>query len=60
MYLELRGLVGLLFGCSELASTSGSICGYVSVTSLTSSVWGKISGEHSCVVPGVFLISSVE
>ena len=34
--------------------------GYVSATLFISSVWGKISGEHSCVVPGVFLISSVD
>ena len=45
---------------SELDSTSGSICGHVSVTSLTSSVQGKISGEHTCGFSGVFLISSVE
>ena len=38
-------MVGLFSGCSELDSTSGSICGHVSVTSMTSSVQGKISGD---------------
>ena len=54
------GLVGLFPCCSGLVPTSGSICVYVSATSLVSSVGGKNSGEHSCVVPCVFLISSVE
>ena len=60
LYLELQGLVGLLSACSELASTSGSILGYVSVTSPISSIGEKTSGEHSSAVPGVFLICSVE
>ena len=60
LFLELQGLVGLFCGCSELVSTSGSICGYVSVTSPGSSALGKISGEHTYGFPSVFLISSVE
>ena len=38
-------MVGLFPGCSELVSTWSSICGYVSVTSLTSSVQGKSLGN---------------
>ena len=56
LYLELRGLVELFSGCSEFVSTWGSICGYVPVTSLTWSVQGKNSAEHTCGFPGVFLI----
>ena len=46
LYVELEGLVGPLFGCSELVSASGSMSRYVSVTSHNSSVWGKNSREH--------------
>ena len=53
-------LAGLFCGSSGLESTSGSIRGHVSVASLTSSAQGKISGEHTCGFPGVFLFSSVD
>ena len=58
LFFVLRGLVGLLFGCSELASGSGSMYGYVSVTLHNSSVWEDLSGERSRQVPGVFYFSS--
>ena len=53
-------LVGLLFGCGELAIASSSMKGYVSVTSHNSPVWGKISREHSHAVSRVFHVSSVD
>ena len=56
------GLLGLFSCCSELVPTFGSTCVYVSATSLVSALGGGggISGEHSCVVPSVFLISPVD
>ena len=53
-------MVRLLFGCCELIYASGSMSEYVFVTSHNSSVWENISGEHSCAVPGLFSIFSVD
>ena len=49
-----------MFGCSGLNSASGSMWGYVTVTSHKSSVRGTISKEQSSGFPGVFCVSSVD
>ena len=46
LFLELRGLIRLLSGSSEFASTSGSLSGYVSVTWLNPSVWKRFENTR--------------